>query len=104
MRCARACVRSDSYYCLTIELHREAGCQVVGDEDLVRSFRQVDWIVIRKAEQNRQNSDVHVDEIADSLSHERARVTRELLSPLEQHEIERFLSAEILLNQFFDLA
>src|SRR5687767_5152583 len=45
-----------------------------------------------------------VDQIADTLPHERARVTRELLAPLEQNQVEAFLSAEILLDQLLHLA
>jgi hypothetical protein len=47
---------------------------------------------------------VHVDQVADPLAQERTRVSRELLAPLEQHEVEAFFSTDILVDQLLDLA
>jgi IS5 family transposase len=47
---------------------------------------------------------VNVDQVADSLTQERTGMTRELLAPLEQNEVERFLGAKILVDQLLDLA
>jgi len=102
----RACagISSDSDDRLAIELHRETGREIVGDENPVRSLWQTDWIVIGQSEEDRQHSDVHVDQIADSLAQERPRVTRELLAPFKEHQIECLLGAEVLSYELLDLS
>jgi len=60
--------------------------------------------VIRQPKQDRKNPDVNIDQVAYSLAQEWAGMTRELLAPLEQNEVERFLGAEILVDQLLDLA
>ena len=87
-----------------IQLHGEARREIVRDEDPVGSLRQIDRIVIRQAEQDREHSDVHVDQIADSFAQQRSGVTRELLAPLEQNEIECLFRAEVLRYQLLDLS
>src|SRR6266566_2599992 len=47
---------------------------------------------------------MNVDQIANSLAQQRPRMTGELLTPLEQHEIERFFRAQVLVNQFLNLS
>jgi hypothetical protein len=47
---------------------------------------------------------VHVDQIADSLAQERPRVTRELLTPFKEDEIECLLGAEVLSYELLDLS
>ena len=103
MRRAGARIGSNSDDRLAIELHREAGREIVCDENPVRSLWQTNRIVIGQPEEDLQHSDVHVDQIADSLAQERPRVTRELLPPFEKHEIERLFSAEVLGYQLLDL-
>ena len=71
---------------------------------LFGSLRQIDRIVIRQAEQDREHSDVHVYEVADSFAQQRPRVTRELLAPFEQDEIERLFGAEVLRYELLDLS
>src|SRR6476660_490818 len=104
MRCTRPRVSGNPDDRFAIQLHREAGRQVVSDQDLVRSLREVDRIVIGQSKQDRKDPDVYVDQVTDPLAQERTRVSRELLAPLEQHEIEAFLSTEILVDQFLYLA
>ena len=75
----------------------------MGDENLVRALRQIDRIMIRKSKQNRQHSDVHIDQITDAFPHQRPHVTGELLTPFEQDEVECFFGAQVLVYQLFDL-
>ena len=53
---------------LAVELHREAGREVVRDEDRVRALRHVHRIVVGQAEQQREHADVHVGEVAHALA------------------------------------
>jgi hypothetical protein len=46
---------------------------------------------------------VHVDQVAHPLPQEWPRVARELLAPLKEHEVECFLSAEVLSYELLDL-
>jgi hypothetical protein len=85
-----------------VELHGKAWCQVVRDEDGVGSLCHVDRIMVGQPEQNSQHADVHVGEIADALAYHRLRVAREVLSPLDQDEIERFLSPDVLPDEGLD--
>src|SRR3982751_2201643 len=103
VRRSRSRVSGDSDDCLAIELHGQARSPIVRDEDLVGSFGQIDRIVIGKAEQYRQNPDVDIDQIAHSLAQHRSRVSRELLAPLEQHQVESFFGAEVLMNELLYL-
>ena len=73
-------------------------------QNLVRSLRQIDRIVIRKPKQDREHADMDVDQISDPFAHQRTRVTRELLAPLEQNQVERFFGADVTLNELFDLS
>jgi hypothetical protein len=45
-----------------------------------------------------------VDQVSDALPHERTRVARELLAPLEQNEVESFLGADVLVDKLLYLA
>src|SRR6185436_20284831 len=74
------------------------------DENLVRALWQIDGIVIRQAEEDGEHSDVHVDQISHSLAQHRPGVTRELLPPLEQHQVKSLFRAEVLVNELLDLA
>ena len=60
--------------------------------------------MIGQPKQDRQDPDVHVDQIADPLAQERTRMSGELLAPLEQDEVEALLSADVLVDQLLDLA
>ena len=44
-----------------------------------------------------------VGEIADALAQHRVRVAREALAPLEHHELERLLGAEVLADERLDV-
>ena len=59
--------------------------------------------MIRKSKQNRQHSDVHIDQITDAFPHQGPHVTGELLTPFEQDEVECFFGAQVLVYQLFDL-
>ena len=87
---------------LAVELHREARRQVVRDENRVRALRQIDRIVIGQIEQQREHADLDVGQVADALAQHRVRATREPLAPLEHHDLERLLGAEVLADQLFD--
>src|SRR4051812_42930472 len=103
MRRARACIGGDADDCLAIELYRQARSQIVCNENLVRPLWQIDRIVIRQSKEDRQDANVDVDQIPDSLADQRTRVVRELLAPFEHHQVEGFFSAEILMNELLDL-
>ena len=85
-----------------IELHRQTRRQIVRDENRVRALGEIDRIVIGKIEQQREDANLDVLQIADSLAQHRMRVSAEPLRPLEHHDLERFLGAEILPDQLFD--
>ena len=55
--------------------------------------------MVGQAEQERQHADVDVGEIADALAQHRRGVSREPVAPLEHHDVERLLGAEILADQ-----
>ena len=64
----------------------------------------VDRIVVGQIEQQREDADVHVGEIADALAQHRRRVAREAVAPLEHDDVERLLGAEVLPDQLLDAA
>lgn len=72
------------------------------DENRVRAFWQIDRIVIRKIEQQREHANLDVLQVTDALAQHRMRVTTEPLRPLEHHNLERLLGAEVLADQFLD--
>src|SRR5690606_19791640 len=59
-------------------------------------------IVIRKAQEKRQHADLDIGEVAHPLAHHGHRVAREALPPLQHHEIERLLGAQVLPYVAFD--
>ena len=83
MRRASACIGGDADDCLAIELHRQARSQIVCNENLVRPLWQIDRIVIRQPEEDRQDANVDVDQITDSLADQRTRVVRDARIPKE---------------------
>ncbi len=87
---------------LAVELHRKTGRQVVSDEDRVRAFGKVDRIVVGELEEQREDADLDVFEIADALTEYSLRCAREPLAPLEHHDLERLFRAEVLPNELFD--
>jgi hypothetical protein len=103
MRRARARVGSDADDRLAIQLYRQARCQIVRHQDFVRAFWQIDWIVVGEPEQNRQHSDVYVDQVPDAFPHHGSHVLGELLPPLEQYEVECLFGAQVLVNKVLDL-
>ena len=72
------------------------------DEYRVRALGNIDRIVIRKPEQNRENANVHVREVAHSLANHRLRMPGEMLAPFDHHQIERFLCSDLLVNEHLD--
>jgi hypothetical protein len=86
-----------------IELHRQAGREIVRDQNPVRSLGEIDRVVVGKPEKYRQHTDVDVDQIPDSLAQQWARVGGELLAPLEENEVESLLRAEILVDELLHL-
>src|SRR5205814_10683460 len=87
-----------------IRLYRQAGRQVVRDENGVRARRQRDGIPVRQIEQKGEDTDVDVREIADPLAEHRGRVAREAVAPLEHDDVERLLRAHVLANELLDAA
>ncbi len=85
-----------------VELDREARRQVMRDEDCVRPRLEVDGIVVREVEQERQEADVHVDQVADPLAHHRVRRAAEVFAPLQHHQVERLLGGEVLPHEGLD--
>jgi hypothetical protein len=102
VRGARTGVGRDPRDRTPIELDRETRRQVVRDEDRVRTRLEVDGIVVREVEQERQEADVHVDQVADPLAHHRVRRATEVLAPLQHHEVERLLGREVLPHEGLD--
>lgn len=81
---------------VAIELYGEAGREVVRDQDRIRPLGDVHGIVIGEAEQDGQDANVHVHQVPDALPHHRDGRAREGLAPLQQHEVEGLLGAEVL--------
>src|SRR6185503_11366472 len=59
-------------------------------------------VAIGEIEQDRQHTNLDVLEIADALTQHGVRRTSELLPPLDHHDLERLLRAQVLANQLFD--
>ena len=58
--------------------------------------------MVGQTEQNREDADVNIGEITHALPYHRLGVSRKVLAPLDEDEIERLLSADILANQRLD--
>ena len=71
-------------------------------EDRVRPLRHVDGIVVGQVQQDREHADVHVGEVTDAFAQHRRGVSREVLAPLQQHEVERLVGAEVLPDERLD--
>ena len=81
---------------LAVELQRERRREIVRDENGVRSARHVHRIVIGQMQQDGQHTDVHVHQVAHLFAQHGRAVAGEVLTPFEQHEVERLFGAEVL--------
>ena len=104
VRRPRAGVRGNGDDRVPLELDREARREIVRDENRVRARWEIDRIVIRQAEQQREHANVHVGEIADALAQHRRGVAGEARAPLEHHEVERLFRADVLADELLDAA
>jgi hypothetical protein len=102
VRRARPGVSRDARDRVAVELHGEAGRQIVRDENRVRALWQIDRIVIGQIEQQREQTDLDVLEITHALTKHGVRGAAESLRPLEHDDLEGLLGAEVLANQLFD--
>ena len=102
MRRARARVRGDADNQRPVQLDGESRREIVRDEHGFGTSGQVDRVVIRQAEQDGQNTNVHVGEIAHPLAHHRVGVPREPLPPLEHFDVERLLRRQVLSHELLD--
>ena len=74
------------------------------DENRAGARWDVNWIVIGKSEQEAQHANVHVGEIANALTHHRARRAREALARFDHLNIERLLGRNVLMDELLDTA
>jgi hypothetical protein len=74
----------------------------VRDQNRVGAARHIDGIVIGQIEQNRQDADVHVRQVAHAFAQHRGAVSREVLAPLEQNQIEGLFRAQVLPDERLD--
>src|SRR5215216_6333012 len=60
--------------------------------------------MVRQTQQHRKNADVHIRKISDPLTHGGHGMTRKILAPFDENEVESFFCGKVLLDEGLDAA